>query len=36
MLGVVELEVTRDEVWVVMVIKCVVDILIVFGVGSEG
>jgi hypothetical protein len=36
MLGVVELEVTRDEVWVAMVTKCVVDILTASGVGSEG
>ena len=36
MLGVVELEVTRDEVWVAMGTKCVVDILTASGVGSEG
>lgn len=36
MLGVVELEVVRDKVWVAMVTKCVVDILTTSWVGSEG
>lgn len=36
MLEVVELEVTRGEVWVAVVIKCVVDVLAAPEVGSEG
>lgn len=35
MLEVVELEVTRDGVWVAMVTKCVVNVLTASEVGSE-